>query len=231
MSVQFRDLIAAASSSLARDHGFRAHGGRSFTREDELIRSARFAPGASLAGSFQFEVVCDLGISGLSSISSKSSEWMVRCSVSHVPRDDGLPRSGFELTGAPEDEVVVQDVAKICKVVFDRFLLRHETADDMFLWVRDNALQFLDSPQVDNDFKRFRLSPWNIVPRLELAGVYAAYLGRSEDAERLRDAAIQYARTHGLRYAIPTVSANIAAAAQVAAGPAGGPAGDGIPSD
>lgn len=212
MSVQFKDVIAAATASLTHDHGFQVNG-RMFTREDDLIRSVLFAPGSSTAGNFRFEVICDLGISGLSSVSPKSSERIVRCNVSHVPLGGDLPETRFELTKTREDEIVKYNVSVICAYVFDDFLLRRQSAEEMFMWVRDNALEFLADPQASNDFERFRLWPWNAKGRLELAGIYAAYLGRGEDAEFLKDAAIEYAKTHGMRYAIPDISANIAAAA------------------
>jgi hypothetical protein len=215
MSIQFKDVVASASASLTRDHGFQANG-RMFTREDdELIRSVRFAPGSSTARSFRFEVICNLGISGVSSVSPKSAEWVVSCNLSHVPASGDLPKTWFELTKGPGDDAVERNVTLICAHVFDNFLLMHESAEGMFLWVRDNALEFLGDPQADNDFKRLRLWPWNVMPRLELAGVYAAYLGRKEDAEYLESVATGYAKTHGMRHAIPVMHANIATVARI----------------
>jgi hypothetical protein len=45
---------------------------------------------------------------------------------------------------------------------------------------------------------------------LELAGVYAAHLGKAGDAIMLQNAAVEFASTHNIGYAIPRVIANIA---------------------
>jgi hypothetical protein len=61
----------------------------------------------------------------------------------------------------------------------------------------------------DNAFKRLKLDPWNAVPRLELAGVYAGFLGRVDEANLLRDLATDFAAKNGVEYAIPGIDSNL----------------------
>jgi hypothetical protein len=216
VKARFKDLVADQTQLLVLDHGFTLVG-RRFIREDELIRSAWFVPGATLPGRFRFDILFDIGIAGLSSFSSKAQLWVVRCSASQLRDIDSLPAVHLELTAGADDERLREGVRLICSYVTDNFLMRHKTAEDLYRWVCSNVIEFLNDPNYDNDFRRLRLNPWNVIPRVELAAVYAAHLGRYDDAASLEAMAIDYARTHRLREAIPGIKANIAAAGRTAA--------------
>jgi hypothetical protein len=169
---------------------------------------SRFQP----AGLGKFEILFDLGISGISTFSTKAQTWVVRCSARNF-RPKGVPvQAWLILTKGAYDETVRSHAREVCESLTDDFLLKYETAEEFYQWVRENALQLLNDPRADTDFRTMRLQPFNVVGPLELAGVYAAFLGKNADAEMLRQAAIEFAAAHGMEYAIMRVSGSISTA-------------------
>lgn len=202
--VELNDLVADAADLLVQGGGF-TRTGRSFVREDELIRSACFTP----VGLGRFEILFNLGISGISVVLPKNEKWVVSCSASQLRPKEVPARAWLTLTKGAYDEEVRNHARRVCEYVADEFLLKYRSADDFYLWVRSSALELFRDPRADNEFRRLKLQPFNVVGPLELAGVYAAHLGRGDDAIMLQNAAIEFASTHGIDYAIPRVIANI----------------------
>jgi hypothetical protein len=207
--VELKDIVADAADLLVQGHGF-SRAGRRFVREDELIRSASLAP----VGQGRFEIVFCLGISGISVVLPKNEKWVVSCLASQLRPKDVPARAWLTLTKGAFDEEVRNQARRVCQRIVDEFLLKYRSADELYLWVRANALELFRDPRADNEFRRLKLQPFNVVGPLELAGVYAAYLGKADDAIMLQNAAIEFASAHGIDYAIPRVIANIADASR-----------------
>lgn len=212
MKIEFRDLVNELGGQLVAEHGFR-RSGRRFTRDDGVLRSAWFRPGASLPGEFHFEILFDLGISGISTFSTTAQTWIVRASAGRIRLDPDQPRLELKLTG--DDVELLDRLRERCAIVYRDLLLRHDTAEDLYRWLADGALGFHADHTIQDDFARFNLQPRNMVPRLELAAVYAAHLGHLEDADRIAELAVAEARRIGLRYAIPGIRQSVADATRV----------------
>jgi hypothetical protein len=84
----------------------------------------------------------------------------------------------LRLTKGEYDLEVRKHSRDVCEQSAGEFLLRYWTAEELCLWVCDCALDIVRDPRSSNDFRRLRLQPFNVVGPLELARVYAAYLGR-----------------------------------------------------
>jgi hypothetical protein len=207
--VQLKDLVADAADLLVKGHGF-TRAGRNFIREDELVRGLRFRTGVS--GSF--EILFDLGITGISQIGPKTDKWTVGGSASQLRPKEIPARAWMRLTEGAYDEEVRKAVHHVCERIAVDFLLKYRSGEEFFLWVRETALELFESPEAENEFRRLKLHPLTPTRLLELAGVYAAYLGKSDDASILREAAIEFASSHGIDYAIPDIIANIADASR-----------------
>ena len=212
--VELKDLVADAAESLVRRHGF-TRTGRKFIREDELVRSAWFRP----VGFGKFEILFDLGIAGISVIlpeqptSPEPSEaWVVRCSASKLRPKEVPAMAWLKLSKGRYDEQVRKQTGHLCERVASEFLLKYSSAEKFYLWVRGSALELLKDPSADNEWRRLKLWPSNPLPLLELAGVYAAHLGKPDDAAMLLQAALDKAIATRVDYAIPRVVASIAEA-------------------
>jgi hypothetical protein len=125
-----------------------------------------------------------------------------------------LARAWLTLTKGAYDEEVKKQARRVCECMVDEFLLKYRTVDEFYLWVRTNALKLFHDPRADNEYRRLKIQPFNVVGPLELAGVYAAYLGRTDDSIVLQNSAIEFVTTHDMEYAIPRIIANIAEAAR-----------------
>lgn len=203
--VELKDIVGDAADLLVQGHGF-TRAGRRFVREDELIRGVSFVP----VGLGRFEIEFSLGISGISVVLPKNEKWVVSCSASQL-RPKEVPASAWlKLTKGAYDEEVRNHARRVCEWATDEFLLKYRSADELYVWVRANALELFQDPRADNEFRRLKLQPFNVVGPLELAGVYAAHLGKAGDAIMLQNAAVEFASTHNIGYAIPRVIANIA---------------------
>jgi hypothetical protein len=208
--VELKDIVADAANLLVQGEGF-TRTGRRFVREDELIRSASFMP----VGLGRFEIVFGLGISGISVAMPKNEKWMVSCLASQFRPKEVPARAWLTLTKGAYDEEVKKHARRVCECVVDEFLSKYRTVDEFYLWVRASALELFHDPRADNEYRRLKLQPFNIVGPLELAGVYAAYLGKADDSIMLQNSAIEFASSHGIDYAIPRVIANIADATSI----------------
>jgi hypothetical protein len=80
--------VADAADLLVYRHGFTRRG-RTFLREDELVRSALFRPGTL----GRFEIEFRLGIAGISDVSAKEERWVMLCSASQLRPADVPARS------------------------------------------------------------------------------------------------------------------------------------------
>jgi hypothetical protein len=219
VKLEFKDLAAHAALPLVRDGGFKTAGRRQYARDDGLLhRHLWFAPSSSLPGSFGFEVYLDLGLNGLSVFTRRVYTWVIRCHGNNL-RDQSLPLIPFELTGEVEHDLQVRDaVAAICAFGYEHFLLRHKNAEELYAWIRAEALRSTEKPRPPGDLLWYSLSPANTIPALQLASVYAAFLGRAEESAELENAMTQYAMTNRMEDYMPRCRAEIMQArAQIAA--------------
>jgi hypothetical protein len=207
--VELKDIVADAANLLVQGHGF-TRTGRRFVREDDLIRSVSFMPD----GLGRFEIVFSMGISGISVAIPKNEKWVVSCLAGQFRPKEVPARAWLTLTKGAYDEEVKKHARRVCECVVDEFLLKYRTVDEFYLWVRANALELFHDPRADNEYRRLKLQPFNVVGPLELAAVYAAYLGRTDDSIVLQNATIEFASAHDIDYAIPRVIANIADASR-----------------
>ncbi len=206
LMVELRDLVADAAKLFVQNHGF-TRTGRNFVRQDELVRVVRFRP-VGLGG---FDIVFNLGIAGISEVLPKTDRWVVSCSAINL-RPEGVPAVAWlRLTKGAYDEEVREHTKRVCESMADGFLLKFRDADEFYIWVRDSALELFRDPRADNEFRRLKLQPFNVVGPLELAGVYAAHLGKADDALMLQNAAIEFATARGIDW-VPRIIANITAA-------------------
>ena len=213
MKIEFRALVDELGEQLVNEHRFQRTGYR-FIRDDGVMRSAWFKRGTSTRGEFHFDILFDLGLSGLSTFSSEAQAWVVRADASGMRSAPGQRRLKLRLTG--DDEQLASGLRQLCSVIYDDFLLRHDTSEDLYRWVRQSAISFSADHTVQDDFARFELQPWNAVVRLELAAVYAAYLGDLDDATQLVTLAAERARSIGRRDAVVKIQQSVADAAHTA---------------
>jgi hypothetical protein len=210
--VELKDLVADASDLLVRGHGF-TRTGRKFIREDELVRSAWFIP----TGFGRFDLLFDLGIVGISVIlpeksarPASSERWVVRLNAMNLRPKDVPAMAWLTLTKGQYDREVRKQTRHICERVTDEFLLKYSTVEEFYMWVRGSALEILRNPNADNEWRQLKLWPSNSTMLLELAGVYAAYLGKSDDENMLQQTALDDAIAVGVDYAVPRIIASIA---------------------
>lgn len=203
-----------AADLLVRDQGF-TRTGRKFICEDELVRSAWFRP----TGFGGFDLLFDLGIAGISVIlpvmpaaPAPSEKWVVGLNAMHLRPEDVPAMAWLRLTKGRYDEEVRKQSRRLCERVAEEFLLKYSSAEEFYLWVRASALELFKDPDTANQWRRLKLWPSNPLMLLELAGVYAAHLRKSEDASMLQQAALNDAITYRVDYAIPGVIASIAEA-------------------
>jgi hypothetical protein len=195
-------LADKTGAILCGEHGFtRSRTGTRFVSESPLLRSIWLRPMSfARPGSYCFDVLFDLGIPGLSALSSRAQTWVVRASGSGIRSDR---RGHFELTGADSDLAEEDSALETLTSGLRQFLQICATPQDLYAMVETNAVTFLErGMQADNEFKRLRLQPWNVVPRLELAAVYAAFLGDDTSADRLIAFALKHAALRRIDYTV-----------------------------
>lgn len=208
----FKDLITTAAGFLVNEHGFSRTGPRAYARDDGLLgRRVWFTPGTSLPGSFRFDVLFALGLNGLSDLAKpRQLSWIVGCSGS-AQRDESLPRLRFALTGDADHDLAVRDaVTRACRYVCDEFLLRHQTAEEFYQWLRAAAAESTLRPRPLDDLRKYHLDPSNSIPSFQTAAVYAAMLGRDAESAELEELAVEYARAGKMRDYVPGIRARIA---------------------
>ncbi|MEV0175401.1 hypothetical protein AB0I00_30315 [Streptomyces sp. NPDC050803] len=198
MNEEFKQLVSQVSDPLKRDHGFSGKG-RTVIREDHLLRAVAFHPEKTAArGKYRFDVTLSLGLPGLSSVAAARREWVVSASLGKLYRLRYPGKGRFELAGDESDIEVERAVTSLLSDVCSEFLLSVPGPEELLELLRDKG-----------EFKRLDLWPWNELPRLELASVYCAYLGREEQANQLMEEAIQCALDGGMDYAVGRVRANV----------------------
>lgn len=200
---------------LAKEAGFAARGSL-LVKEDSLLRIIQvdMLQNSSTAESVKFDLLFDLGIPGISVYTPRSRKWVVRCYGSTRAGEVREP-DDFVLTGGPADESVRRTAVSRTRQVCDEFLMRFENGTALYHFVRDSALKFLaEGMELHDDYMRLQLSPWNALPRLELAGVYAAFLGLDEEADSIQEAAERFAtgKNKDLDYLLPDLRKNISEA-------------------
>lgn len=202
MNPAIKRLADKAAVILCAEYGFtRSRAGTRFVDQSPLLRSVWLHP-TSFAGpgGYCFDVLLDVGIPGLSAFSSRDQRWVVRASGSDIRSDR---RGHFELTGAESDLAEEEIALETLTSGLRQFLQVCGTPQDLYAMVEVNAVAFLErGMQADNEFKRLRLQPWNVVPRLELAAVYGAFLGDDAGAERLIALAVEHAARKRIDYTI-----------------------------
>ena len=185
------EVASVLAGVLVTEHGF-TRKGRHFLREDELLRSVVVTPSKTAApGAYEFEVLLNLGLRGLSSSTSARREWVVMATVGKIERLRDRSAVRFELTGNDAaDSQVTARVVELVRVLAGEFLLRPVGQSDLIELVVDGA----------DEFKRLDLSPWNVLPRLGLACVYLDFVGESERADDVQDRALRLADEQGVHY-------------------------------
>jgi hypothetical protein len=210
-----RDLAAVVKATgrfLIEEHGF-AVSKRRYTRLDELLRSVWFVPLFATKELYRFDVLFDLGIPGISRFSPREQEWIVRAHAQQVSLwEPTYPRVKFvtpPIGGGLVDPAVDEVVQRLAV----EFLLRYRTPTELYTLVRNDALAFaVHGMGVDNEFKRLKLDPWNAIVRLELAAVYAAFLGFKDDLVAILAQARDTAERDRVGYAIPRIEAGVESA-------------------
>lgn len=201
---------------LAKEAGFAARGSL-LVKEDSLLRIIQVdvLQNVSSPGRIKFDLLFDLGVPGLSTFTPRSRKWVLRCYGSKLPDAEGKVDGDFVLTGGPADNSVRRSATSRTRHACDEFLMRFEDGISLYRFVRDSALQFLvDGMELEDDFKRLQLHPWNALARLELAGVYASFLGLEREANSIQEAAERFAtgKNKDLDYLLPRIRENISAA-------------------
>jgi hypothetical protein len=207
-------LAKSAAEFLVEEHGFVLANAR-FTKVDQLARSVWFWPTRSAAADvYSFDVLMDVGIPELSPITSKAQEWVVRASCEKAYlRLWEPPQLNFQFQGGNYDSALEAAVLAVLRRICDDFFLRLDSRQQLFDFVERNAREFFElGMAADNEFKRYDLNPWNVVPRLQLAAVYAAFLGRTAAAAELSAHAIVYAEKHRIDHSNLTEHISRAAA-------------------
>jgi hypothetical protein len=200
---------------LAKEAGFATRGSL-LVKEDSLLRIIQIdvLQNSITSESVKFDLLFDLGIPGITLYTPRSRKWVVRCYGSTLAGEVREP-DDFLLTGGPADESVRRTAVSRTRQVCDEFLMRFEDDNSLYRFVRDSTLKFLaEGTELHDDYRRLDLFPWNAMPRLELAGVYAAFLGLDEEADSIQEAAERFAtgKNKDLDYLLPEIRQNISEA-------------------
>lgn len=212
--------LADQIRNFAKDAGFTVRGSL-LVKEDSLIRTMQLdvLQNASTPERTRFDLLFDVGIPGISAFTARSRKWVLRCYGSKIPGNPEATDEDFVLTGESADTQVRQVAMSRARQACEEFLMRFEDDRSLCLFVRDNALRFAtEGVEPHDDYRRLQLYPWNALARLELAGVYAAFLGRETDADSLQEAAERFVtgKNRNLDYLLPDLRANIAEARSIA---------------
>ncbi len=198
--------------------GFRRKGG-SLRREDRLLRAVTVSPHQNTGDAVSFFVNFDLGIPGISELDGRRARYVVRCSGDSFARAELGFSGSFELCAAADNEPVLAVVHQTARALCEQFLLKYTDEDMLFEMVYHAAVEFLShGPASTDEMTRLKAFPWNVMGRLELAGVFAAYLGRHAQADEVLRLAREHVtgRNSGLDYLVPQLVANIESAAALA---------------
>jgi hypothetical protein len=208
--------LADEMRRLAKEAGFTVRGSL-LVKEDSLIKTMQLdvLQNASSPAGTRFDLLFDVGISGISTFTARSRKWVLRCYGSKIPGPADAASEDFVLTGESTDAQVRQVAVARVSQAYKEFLMRFEDGHSLYRFVRDNALRFLaEGMALNDDYSRLRIYPWSALSRLELAGVYAAFLRLEEDADSIQEAAERFAtgKNKDLDYLLPELRANIAEA-------------------
>lgn len=204
------------------DRGFVRKGGL-LLRQDRVLRGVVISQSQADGDWATFFVNFDLGIPVLSEAGARRSRHVLRCSGNRfASRELGFTGS-FELRRGAGDEEVLDVVRRTAEAVSERFLLRYPDEDALFETVYRAATGFMDEgPGAADELTRLELNPWNVMARLELAGVYAAFLGKDEVADvKQRARAYPTGRNASLDYLVGPMMATIDSAAALSGRHAG----------
>lgn len=205
MNDLLKELIDASADYLVRDNGFKRRA-RTFTREDALLRKVTYTPIRTARPNAQrFDIALDLGIPGLSSLQAGNELWFVRASVSKLYRMANPKRAQFELDDTDRGREVAEQAAETLRFACANFLLAVTTPDELFDLTHNQTQRFRD----------LDLWPWNELPRLELAGVMAAYLARTADVQQIDFRIRAYAEANGMLDQVPEIVSKIELAGKV----------------
>jgi hypothetical protein len=220
--MQVRDLgryAEEAGGFLRAEHGF-SYAGRRYTRADGLIRSAWFMPLNATADRYIFDVVFDLGIPGVSAFGPKVQRHVVRAHAQQASRArPDHPAPTFVLRAGEDGRPVAPGVDQVVRTLADDFLLRYSDPAGLYEMVRDSGLiAARDGLTADTEFTRLNLDPFNVIKRLELAAVYAAFLGRDDEVGAMLEVARRHAGSNRVEYMIPIIESGIEEAKRARAG-------------
>lgn len=202
------------------DLGFRRKGGV-LLRTDRLLRAVTVSQHQDTGDAVSFFVTFDLGISGISELGGRRARNVVRCAGDHFARAElGFTGSFVLQKGGGNGEVlaIIDDTAR---AVCGQFLLKYPDEQALFAMVYRGATEFLDKGLASTDeITRLKLEPWNVIGRLKLAGVFAAFLGRKAEAAEVVRFAQDYCtgRNASLDYLLPSFIADIGSAEALAQG-------------
>jgi hypothetical protein len=188
-----------------------------FTRADGLDRRVWLIPGKNASSATHpFELIFDIGMPKLRELATDAQPWVVRASAEKVYRKSTpVPRVKFIFFDGIYDDDVERVVIDVLRHVCDEFFLTMTGPEELYDLVRRNALTFLwDAMAAENEFKRLDLMPWNVVPRLQLAAVYAASLGHSVEASELENEIVTYAGKNRLDHLLTGIRQSIATASR-----------------
>jgi hypothetical protein len=220
--MQVRDLgrfAEEAGGFLREEHGF-SHAKRRYTRTDELIRSVWFMPLNATADRYLFDVVFDLGIPGVSAFGPKAQRHVVRAHAQQTSRaNPDYPTPTFALRAGDDGRPVAPGVDEVVRTLADDFLLRYPDPVSLYDMVRDSGMiAARDGLTADTEFTRLNLDPFNVIKRLELAAVYAAFLGRDDEVSATLEVARRHAAPHRVEYMIPIIESGVEEAKRARAG-------------
>lgn len=208
MNDVFKNFIDDSADFFVRDNCYKRRA-RFFAKNDALLRKATFIPvKTARSGAQRFDIALDLGIPGLSSLQAGKEMWFVRASVSKLYRLANPKSVHFELDESEHGREVARQAAETLRHACKRFLFAVASPQDLFDLTYQQRQQF----------RELDLWPWNELPRLELAGVMAAFLGRTADVREIDSEIRVYAEANGMVDRLPRIIENFEMAGQISKG-------------
>ena len=203
----FDVFVDESSRFLVEGHGFERKG-KVFLREDSLLRRVQYAPSRTAKADAQrFDIWIDVGVAGVSELGTGPGSDFVRASVGKIHRMSDRQNSHLEIDGSARGSEVAAAATGVLRKVCESVILPLSGPEAL-----------LDLVYVQRErFKQFDLWPWNEVPRLELAGVYAAHLGRLDVVEEVRSDLAAFAAHEGYAELLSRAYERIEVALQAAA--------------
>ncbi len=161
----------------------------------------------------RLDVLVSLGIPGLSEFTGRRRLWAVTAHLSRVMQKDQAT-SDLTLDGSAEDDRRIERIVSYVDRMSEELLFRYSDAEELYTLVKDSGLSFAKhGPELDDEFARLHLDPWNALARLELAGVYAGHLRHLAAVNEIMEAARTVAASRwGLDTLLPKIQENIEAA-------------------